>query len=83
MGNMIEGDVYRCEECNLELKVTKPCNEEDCDLVCCSKQMKKIGQLARICSVPALCSQLALCYAYITCHELLGRVIDSHHDQKY
>jgi hypothetical protein len=42
MGNMIEGDVYRCEECNLELKVTKPCDEEDCDLICCSKQMKKL-----------------------------------------
>ncbi len=43
MGNMIEGDVYRCEECALELKVTKPCDEEDCDLICCSKQMKKAG----------------------------------------
>ncbi len=43
MGNMIEGDVYRCDECALELKVSKPCDEEDCDLICCSKQMKKTG----------------------------------------
>ncbi len=43
MGNMVGGDVYRCEECSLELKVTKPCDEEDCDLICCSKQMKKTG----------------------------------------
>lgn len=43
MGNMIEGDVYRCEECSLELKVTKPCDEKNCDLICCSKQMKKTG----------------------------------------
>ncbi len=43
MGNMIEGDVYRCDECALELKITKPCDEEECDLICCSKQMKKTG----------------------------------------
>jgi len=43
MGNMIEGDVYVCEVCSLELKVAKPCDEEDCDLICCEKQMKKAG----------------------------------------
>jgi len=33
MGNMAEGQVYTCSECGLELKVTKPCDEEDCDLI--------------------------------------------------
>jgi len=41
MGNMIQGDVYRCEVCSLELTVKKPCDEDDCDLICCEKQMKK------------------------------------------
>jgi len=31
MGNMAEGQVYTCSECGLELKVTKPCDEEECD----------------------------------------------------
>ena len=44
MGNMIEGVVYSCEECGLELKVTKPCDEENCDLICCLKQMKPGSQ---------------------------------------
>ena len=38
---MIQGDVYHCEACGLELTVTKPCDEDDCDLICCEKQMKK------------------------------------------
>ena len=41
MGNMADGQVYTCSECGLELKVTKPCDEEDCDLICCSKQMNQ------------------------------------------
>ncbi len=41
MGNMVEGDSYNCEVCGLVLKVTKPCDEENCDLICCEKQMKK------------------------------------------
>ena len=41
MGNMAEGQVYTCGECGLKLKVTKPCDEEDCDLICCSKQMSQ------------------------------------------
>ena len=41
MGNMVQGDSYRCQECGLELQVTKPCDEENCDLVCCEKQMQK------------------------------------------
>ena len=41
MGNMIEGDVYVCEVCSLELKVAKPCDEENCDLICCEKQMNQ------------------------------------------
>ncbi len=41
MGNMAEGQTYTCSECGLELKVTKPCDEEDCDLICCSKQMNQ------------------------------------------
>ena len=41
MGSMAEGQVYTCSECGLELKVTKPCDEEDCDLICCSKQMNQ------------------------------------------
>ncbi len=41
MGNMAEGQVYTCSECGLELKVTKPFDEEDCDLICCSKQMNQ------------------------------------------
>ncbi len=43
MGNMIEGDGYQCEKCGLELKVTKACDEENCDLICCEQQMKKSG----------------------------------------
>ena len=41
MGNMIQGDVYHCDVCHLELTVTKPCDEDDCDLICCEKQMTK------------------------------------------
>lgn len=41
MGNMVEGHVYHCEGCDLEVTVTKPCDEEHCDLVCCEQQMKK------------------------------------------
>ncbi len=44
MGNMIEGNVYICGECGLELMVSKPCDEEDCDLICCNQQMKKKEQ---------------------------------------
>jgi len=44
MGNMAEGQVYTCSECGLELKVTKPCDEEECDLICCSKQMNQSWQ---------------------------------------
>ena len=39
-----EGDVLVCElegGCGIELKVTKICGCEDCDVVCCGKQMKK------------------------------------------
>ena len=32
---------YHDKEWGLELKVTKPCDEEDCDLICCSKQMSQ------------------------------------------
>lgn len=39
---MIEGDAFRCEKCGLELVITKPCDEEFCDLICCSRQMRKI-----------------------------------------
>ena len=41
MGNMAEGQAYTCSECGLELKVMKSCDEEDCDLICCSKQMNQ------------------------------------------
>ena len=46
--DMKEGDVYVCEVCGLELKVTKPCSctagsEDACKvpLMCCGKEMKK------------------------------------------
>ena len=41
MGNMAEGQAYTCSECGLELKVTKPRDEEDSELICCSKQMNQ------------------------------------------
>jgi len=41
MGNMIQGDVYRCEVCSLEMAVSKPCDEEHCDIICCGQQLKK------------------------------------------
>ena len=43
MGNMIDGDVYQCGKCGLELKITKACDEDFCDLICCEQQMKKNG----------------------------------------
>ena len=41
MGNMKDGDVYVCSGCNLEVTVSKACNEEHCDLMCCGGQLKK------------------------------------------
>lgn len=41
MGNMIKGDVYFCEDCRLEVTVSKPCDEDYCDLMCCGQQLKK------------------------------------------
>ena len=41
MGNMKDGDVYRCQGCGLEVKVAKACDEEHCDLTCCGQQLKK------------------------------------------
>ena len=41
MGNMVEGDVYVCEGCSLEVTVSKPCDEEQCDIICCGSQLKK------------------------------------------
>ena len=43
MGNMIDGDAYQCGKCGLELKITKACDEDFCDLICCEQQMKKSG----------------------------------------
>lgn len=36
-----EGDVYQCEDCGLEVTVTKDCGCESCDLTCCGKPLKK------------------------------------------
>jgi len=44
MGNMKEGDVYNCEVCGLEIGVKVPCSEDECDLICCGKQLKKKEQ---------------------------------------
>ena len=44
MGNMKDGDVYVCGGCNLEVTVSKACDEEHCDLVCCGQQLKKKEQ---------------------------------------
>ena len=41
MGNMVNGDVYKCEACNLEVAITEACDEEQCDLTCCGQQLKK------------------------------------------
>jgi len=41
MGNMNEGDVWKCDKCQLELQVTKACDEEQCDLMCCGQNMSK------------------------------------------
>jgi len=41
MGNMIDGDTYICNKCNLEVAVTKACDEEQCDLNCCGQQLQK------------------------------------------
>ena len=48
------GDVYVCEDCGLELKVIKECQEcsdeeaacgcvEECKFACCGEEMKKKG----------------------------------------
>jgi len=48
------GDIYVCEECRLELKVVKECQEceaeeaacgcvEGCNFSCCGEEMKKKG----------------------------------------
>ena len=41
MGNMVEGDIYLCDKCKLEVTVTEACDEEKCDLNCCGQQMGK------------------------------------------
>jgi hypothetical protein len=47
-GDMKEGDLYYCESCGLELRVTKTCScgsggADACSvpLQCCGKEMKK------------------------------------------
>ena len=46
-GDMKEGDVYKCESCNLELQVTKTCacgseaGACSVSLRCCGKDIKK------------------------------------------
>ena len=44
MGNMKDGDVYICGGCNLEVTVSKACDEEQCDLMCCNQQLTKKEQ---------------------------------------
>ena len=44
MGNMKDGDVYHCEGCGLDVTVTKACDEEQCDLMCCGQQLNKKEQ---------------------------------------
>jgi hypothetical protein len=44
MGNMKDGDVYKCEACSLEVTVSSACDEEQCDLTCCGQQLKKQEQ---------------------------------------
>jgi len=39
MGNMKDGNVYVCGGCSLEVTVSKACNEEQCDLMCCGQQL--------------------------------------------
>ena len=41
MGNMKDGDVYHCDGCSLDVTITKDCDEEQCDLMCCGQQLKK------------------------------------------
>lgn len=44
MAKVNEGDVFVCElehGCGIEVKVTKVCGCDECDLVCCGKQMEK------------------------------------------
>lgn len=35
-----EGDKFTCETCGIETTVTKACDEETCDMICCGNQMK-------------------------------------------
>jgi len=41
MGNMKDGDTYQCAGCGLEVTVSKACEEEQCDLICCGQQLSK------------------------------------------
>lgn len=49
MGNSMEsprtGDVYRCNECELEIQVTKSCPGDDCttNFQCCGQPLEKIS----------------------------------------
>ncbi|WP_145057612.1 hypothetical protein [Adhaeretor mobilis] len=40
------GDMYRCEKCDLELQITKPCEcDAECmDLQCCGEKLKKVTE---------------------------------------
>jgi len=37
----MDGDIYLCDKCKLEVTVTKACDEESCDLTCCGQQLNK------------------------------------------
>ena len=39
-----EGDRYRCQECEMEVLVTQPCNCENGEpfFSCCDKKMEKV-----------------------------------------
>jgi hypothetical protein len=37
------GDILYCEQCGIEVLVTKECGVEECEIYCCEKPMKKKG----------------------------------------
>ena len=37
---MKQGDIFTCGACGIEVTVTKPCKEENCDMICCGQAMK-------------------------------------------